>query len=122
MKTILVVDDSRTARQYHAAILTSSGYSVVLASEGSEALEKLLLHNVDLILTDLNMEGMDGLELISRARAIDNYRSVPIAVVSTDRDEAERTKGLRAGANLFVAKPCEPKQLLRYVAMMLGEG
>ena len=120
MKTILIVDDSRTSRQYHAAIVSSGGYHVVMASDGAEGLEKLLMQDCDLILTDINMKGMDGYELIRRVRATSGYASVPIVIVSTEGQDEDKSQGYAAGANLYVVKPSDPVALLSYVAMMLG--
>ncbi len=121
MKTILIVDDSRTSRQYHAAIVASGGYEVVTASDGAEGLEKLLMHPCDLILTDINMEGVDGYEFIRRVRASKELAAVPVVIISTEGEDEEMSKGYDAGANLYVVKPSEPGVLLYYVRMLLGE-
>ncbi len=120
MKTILIVDDSRTSRQYHAAIVSSGGYQVVMAGDGAEGLEKLLMQECDLILTDINMKGMDGYELIRRVRATSGYARVPIVIVSTEGQDEDKSQGYAAGANLYVVKPSDPAALLSYVEMMLG--
>ena len=60
MKTILIIDDSPTVRNYHASIVKTAGYDILTATDGADALEKLYENDVDFVLTDLNMEGMDG--------------------------------------------------------------
>jgi two-component system chemotaxis response regulator CheY len=121
VKTILIVDDSRTSRQYHAAIVASAGYHVVSATDGADGLEKLLLNRCDLILTDINMQGLDGYEFIRRVRATSEQKDIPIVIVSTQGEAEDKTKGFAAGANLYVLKPSAPDALLGYVKMMLGE-
>lgn len=121
MKTILIVDDSRTTRSYHSAIVAAEGYRVVTASDGADGLEKLLGESVDLVLTDINMQGMDGYEFIRRAREIPEKEEVPIVIVSTQSKDADRAQGFAAGANLYIVKPSAPDKLLEYIHLMLGE-
>lgn len=121
MKTILIVDDSRTSRQYHAAIVSGAGYEVVTASDGAEALEKLLMQPCDLIMTDINMQGVDGYELVRRVRSSDAWAKVPIVIVSTEGEESDKRRGYAAGANLYVTKPSQPAALLAYVQLLLGD-
>jgi two-component system chemotaxis response regulator CheY len=121
MKTILIVDDSRTSRQYHSAIVSAAGYGVVLAADGGEGLEKLLKQTCDLILTDINMQGIDGYEFIRRVRASKDHAAVPVVIISTESQDDDKSKGYAAGANLYVVKPSDPGVLLGYVKMMLGE-
>jgi len=122
VKTILIVDDSRTSRQYHSAIVASAGYEVLTANDGAAGLEKLFMHRCDLILTDINMQGLDGYEFIRRVRASAEHPAVPIIIVSTEGQDDDKTKGYAAGANLYVVKPTDPTELLGYVRMMLGDG
>jgi len=119
VKTILIVDDSRTSRQYHAAIVSAGGYQVVMACDGAEGMEKLLLHKCDLVLTDINMKGIDGYEFIRRVRASPDNAHVPVVIVSTESRAEDKSKGYGAGANLYVVKPSEPGALLECVRMML---
>lgn len=121
MKSILIVDDSRTTRNYHAAITSSAGYRVVTANDGADGLEKLLTQQIDLILTDINMQGIDGYEFIRRVRASVGQEDIPIVIISTESLAKDQSKGYAAGANLYITKPSEPDVLLGYVKMMLGE-
>jgi two-component system chemotaxis response regulator CheY len=121
VKSILIVDDSRTTRNYHAAITSSAGYRVVTANDGADGLEKLLTQQIDLILTDINMQGIDGYEFIRRVRASVGQEDIPIVIISTESLAKDQSKGYAAGANLYITKPSEPDVLLGYVKMMLGE-
>lgn len=120
MRTILIVDDSRISRQYHAAIVSSGGYQVVTAADGAEGLEKLLRQRCDLILTDINMQGLDGYEFIRRVRATADHSDIPVVIISSEGETKDRKKGYEAGANLYIAKPSEPQVLLDYIQMMIG--
>lgn len=121
MKTVLIVDDSRTTRNYHAAIISSAGYQVLTATDGADGLEKLLMGSCDLVLTDINMEGMDGYSFIRQIRADSSHREIPIIIVSTESQTKDQSKGYAAGANLYVVKPTQPDSLVSYVKMMLGD-
>lgn len=121
MKTVLVVDDSRTTREYHANILASAGYHVDTAIDGADGLEKLFAHSCDLVLTDINMQRMDGLEFIRRIRKNPEWDDLPIVILSTEARDSERRKGLVAGANLVLTKPSDPESLVEHVSMLLEE-
>jgi two-component system chemotaxis response regulator CheY len=120
MKKILVVDDSDTARNYHAYILKTGGYEVIGAKDGAEALELLLDQSVDCILTDLNMPKMDGLTLIGRIREYPSYEEIPIIVITTLDGMKDKKRGFEAGANLYIVKPADPKSLLEHLRLILG--
>lgn len=121
MKTVLIVDDSRTTRGYHESIIASGGYAVVTAVDGADGLEKLFAERIDLVLTDINMKGMDGYEFIRRARENPACDEVPIVIISTESRDADKLKGFTLGANLYIVKPSDPRALLDHVRMMLGE-
>lgn len=118
MKKVLVVDDSLTARNYHRSVLQSAGYAVGTAEDGSEGLEKLFEENYDMILTDINMIGMNGYDFIRRVRAEDSYCETPIAIISTEKEEQDMRTGYEAGANIYITKPCQPMTLLENVKML----
>jgi two-component system chemotaxis response regulator CheY len=121
VKTILIVDDSRTTRNYHAAIVASGGYEVLTASDGAQGLEILLMHSCHLVLTDINMAGMDGYEFIRRIRVSAGHETVPVVIISTESQSKDKSSGYLAGANLYIVKPSEPNVLLGYVKLMIGE-
>jgi two-component system chemotaxis response regulator CheY len=109
-KSILVVDDSATMRQLILMTLKKMGCtSVVDAPNGRVALEKLSANSVDIVLTDIDMPEMNGLEFIESART--QYQSLPIVILSTHGDEATRDKGLMLGANDYLTKPLSGSKL-----------
>jgi len=120
MKQILVIDDSETTRRFHADILESAGMGVVTAGDGNEGLERLFTGDFDLILSDVNMPGMDGYEFSRRVRREPLYDGIPIILVSTEAGAADKARGIAAGANLYVVKPVAPEALLAHVELVLG--
>ncbi|KPK02674.1 MAG: chemotaxis protein CheY [Nitrospira bacterium SG8_35_4] len=102
---ILVVDDCQTTRKLLGHYLKSRGYSVVFAENGLDALEKLGGDHINLIMTDLNMPYMDGIELIKTLRSDPNLSAIPILMVTTENDNIEKEKALDCGANGYVVKP-----------------
>lgn len=119
MKTILIVDDSPTVRNYHASIVKTGGYEIVTAVDGAEALEKLYQNDVSFVLTDLNMEGMDGYEFTRRVRLDEKYRDLPIMIVTTEAANTDKSKGYEAGATLYLVKPCEPDEILEHIKLLI---
>jgi two-component system, chemotaxis family, chemotaxis protein CheY len=119
-KTVLIVDDSEFVRNYHAYILEQASFDVITAMDGSDGLEKLYTQACDLILTDVNMAGMDGYEFIRRVRAEPRYQELPIIIVSTESQSRDKLKGFQAGANLYVVKPCSPEMMVENLRMVLA--
>ena len=118
-KTVLIVDDSQFVRNYHGAILKSAGVEVLLASDGQQALELLFSNSCDLVLTDINMQHMDGYELIRRIRAESRYADLPIVIASTECGDHDKLKGFEAGANLYLVKPCAPNVMIENLKMAM---
>ena len=117
---VLIVDDSRTARDLHGFMLESGGYEVHQAVNGSEALEKAIATQFDLIVTDVNMPQMDGYAFTRRIRAAAGYETTPIIIVSTESEAQDKTRGFEAGANVYVVKPVRPNDLLANARMLLA--
>jgi two-component system chemotaxis response regulator CheY len=117
---VLIVDDSRTVRDLHGFMLEGGGYEVHQANNGSEALEKTITTQFDLIVTDVNMPLLDGYELTRRIRATAGYETTPIIIVSTESEARDKTRGFEAGANVYVVKPARPNSLLANARMLLG--
>ena len=112
MTTILVVDDSATTRSLVASYLADwEGVEVVEAASGFEALRVLPARSVDLIVTDINMPDINGLELISFVRANPNYRHIPVIIISTEGKEEDTVRGLKMGARGYVKKPFQASEL-----------
>lgn len=110
-KVILFADDSPTIRKFVTFALQARGFNVISVSDGMEALERLPMHSVDLIITDLNMPNIDGFELINTVRANDDYSDIPIIILSSLGSNEEIEKGLKCGANSYLIKPFQPKRI-----------
>jgi len=102
---IMIVDDCQTTRKLLGHYLKSRGYSVVFAENGLDALEKLGTDTVNLVMTDLNMPYMDGMELTKTLRADPNLSDIPILMVTTENDNTEREKAYSNGVNGYLVKP-----------------
>jgi len=117
--SILTVDDSASIRQAIKIALTSAGYSVSEATNGSEGLEKAEAGAFDLIITDLNMPIMDGLTMIQQLRARGKVVGTPIVFLSTESDGDVKAQAKAAGATGWMTKPFDPEQLVRIANKVL---
>jgi two-component system, chemotaxis family, chemotaxis protein CheY len=118
---ILVVDDSKVMRDMITACLRPDGAIVVThAASGLEAIERLSLERFDLVVLDLNMPDIGGVEVVEFIRSQDSLRKVPILIVTTRGDDTSRTAVLAAGASAFMTKPFTPEALLTAVHGLLG--
>ncbi len=119
-KNLLVVDDSATARMLISLTLKKGvGYNILEAADGTEAVTRLESGQVDLVLTDVKMPKMDGLELIAYIRAKHSQPALPIIVISTKGEEADRDRGLALGANEYIPKPISGAKVLAQVKKLL---
>lgn len=117
---LLIVDDSKLMREMVAACLRPLGdVAFEYASTGLEAIERLALATFDLVVLDLNMPDVGGVEVIEFVRSQDRLRALPILVVTTRGDDASRERVLEAGASGFLAKPFAPPQILDEVRRLL---
>jgi two-component system, chemotaxis family, chemotaxis protein CheY len=112
MKTIMTVDDSASMRQMVSFVLKSAGYDVVEAVDGVDALEKLKGQDLSLVLSDINMPNMDGLEFSRQLRAMPQYKFVPIILLTTESHPEKKQEGKAAGVTGWIVKPFNPEQLL----------
>ncbi len=119
MKTIMTVDDSSTVRQMAGLVLRGAGYQVIEAVDGVDALSKLTGQELNLILTDLNMPNMDGIELTRRVRMLPNYKFVPVVLLTTETQPEKKQQGKAAGATAWIVKPFQPDQLLAVVKKVI---
>ncbi len=118
---ILVVDDSRAMRAYVRGVLKANyDCSLKEVTSGFEALRLLPRERFDLVITDVNMPDINGLELIRFIRSSDRYRDVPVLIISTQTTDQAQEKVFELGANGFLAKPFEPKMLVEAVAKVTG--
>ncbi len=112
MPHILIVDDSPTIRRMVRASLTPLGAEFIEAASGLEAIERLAVGSIQLMVLDLNMPDMHGLEVLGFVRANQKFRQLPILVLTTRDDAASRTAAMQAGATNYVTKPFAPPALL----------
>ncbi|ABC22199.1 response regulator [Rhodospirillum rubrum] len=119
-KTILSVDDSASIRQMVKLTLTGAGYTVVQAADGAEGLARARDMAVDLVVTDLNMPVMNGLDLIRELRKLPTYKGVPIIFLTTESDAAMKQEAKVAGATGWITKPFQQEQLVTVVRKVLG--
>jgi two-component system, chemotaxis family, chemotaxis protein CheY len=121
VKRILITEDSPTMRSLLVSTIeTLEGYEIVEAASGFEALRLLPRGKVDLIITDINMPDINGLELISYVKNNPNYRDIPLFIISTERSERDREKGLALGADEYLTKPFDPVQLQELIERYIG--
>jgi two-component system chemotaxis response regulator CheY len=113
--SVLMVDDSYSMRQLVAFTVKNAGYDVETAGSANEAVEKLTAGKFDMVITDLNMPGIDGIELIRTLRALPDYKFVPIIMLTTESQEAKKQEGRAAGASGWIVKPFSPDRLLAVV-------
>jgi two-component system chemotaxis response regulator CheY len=117
-KTIMTVDDSSSVREMVSYTLSDAGYEVIQAVDGQDALSKLQ-GQVDMIITDLNMPNMDGLELIKSVRANAATKFIPIVMLTTESQDSKKQEGKSAGATGWIVKPFKPPQILGVVQKLL---
>jgi two-component system chemotaxis response regulator CheY len=121
LKKILIADDSATMRSLIASTLDAlDDFELFEAANGFEALRILPQEKVDLVLTDINMPDINGLELISFIRNNPLYKEIPLIIISTEGSRRDREKGLALGANAYLVKPFNPEELQQLVAELLN--
>ncbi len=118
-KVIMTVDDSSSMRQMVGFTLRNAGYEVIEAVDGKDALSKLG-SPIHMVLTDLNMPNMDGIELIRALRAHALFKFVPIVMLTTESQASKKQEGKAAGATGWIVKPFKPEQLVAVVKKVLG--
>jgi two-component system chemotaxis response regulator CheY len=118
-KTVLVVDDSSSLRAVVSQLLTEAGYHVSTASGAAEALACLDGKKIGLILCDLHMPEMDGLQLISKVKSIPAYKFTPVIMLSTEKSDEKKQQAYETGIKAWIIKPFHPKQLINAVSKMV---
>jgi len=119
VKKILIIDDSATVRETLGSTLLDAGYAVSKAASGEDALSQVSSDNFDLLMTDLNMPGMNGINLISEVRKIPGRRFTPIIILSGEPAEKKRKECLSAGASGYLQKPFRQEQVLGILGMVV---
>lgn len=118
-KTILTVDDASTMRKMVSLTLRAAGHEVLEAQDGSVALGVLQTRSVDLVITDVHMPNMNGIELTRRLRSLPGFAKTPILLLTTESDPARKAEGRAAGATGWIVKPFSQEQLLAVVGKLL---
>jgi two-component system chemotaxis response regulator CheY len=114
-KTLMIVDDSASMRQLVSYTIKEAGYDVLAAVNGKDALDKLSNAKVDMVITDLNMPEMDGIEFIKKFRTLPDYKFSPIVMLTTESQDEKKQEGKKAGASGWIVKPFNPEQLMTVV-------
>ncbi|MDY7229939.1 response regulator [Hyalangium rubrum] len=109
---VLIVEDSKASREFIAATVEAvPGLEAITSASGFEALRLLPRHRFDLIITDINMPDINGLELISFVKKNPNYRDTPLFIITTEGRDQDRDRGMKLGAAEYLVKPFEPQSL-----------
>lgn len=117
---ILAVDDSTSMRQMVAFTLSSAGFDVAEAEDGSVALNMAQKEHFSLVLADVNMPNMDGISLVRSLRGLPDYKFTPMLMLTTESSPEKKQEGKAAGATGWLVKPFNPDQLVATVKRVLG--
>ena len=119
-KKILIVEDSTTMRSLIAdTVKELEGYSVIEAGSGFEALKVLPSSNIDLIITDINMPDINGLEVLNFVKNHPFYKGIPLVIITTEKGENEKRKGMELGASAYIVKPFKKDELLKVIQRIM---
>lgn len=118
-KTILVVDDSRSIREMVASFLASAGYEVLTADNGASASQLLDGRKINLVVCDVEMPEMDGIEFVSRMKQLAAYRITPVIMLTTVWTDERKLQGRNAGAKAWFVKPFDPDKMLAAVTRFI---
>ena len=121
-KKIMVVDDEADIRELIKFNLEKEGFDVVPVSDGETALEEARLRQPDLIILDVMLPGIDGIEVCFKLKSDTAYKSIPIVMLSAKSDESDQLVGLKIGADDYLVKPFSPKVLVAKISAILRRG
>jgi two-component system chemotaxis response regulator CheY len=120
-RKVLVVDDSKLMHKMYEVMLRQ--YALVYASDGRQALDRLQEHaDIDLVLLDINMPNMNGLEFLAQLRSDGSRSALPVIVISTEGREEDTNRGLEAGATAYIKKPFQTEEILAVIARLETKG
>jgi two-component system chemotaxis response regulator CheY len=119
-RKIMTVDDSASVRKMISFTLKQHGYEVVEAVNGTEALRKLKEEKIDMLITDINMPELDGIDLVRKVRDNPSYKFIPIIILTTEAQAGKKEEAKAAGATGWIVKPFRPEQLAAVVRKVLG--
>ncbi|MEQ8408481.1 MAG: response regulator [Gammaproteobacteria bacterium] len=120
MSEVLIVDDSHSIRELLSSVLQRAGHSVTSADNGKAGLQVAQSSIYDLVITDINMPEMDGLELLGKLRSLPEYSFKPILILTTEFSQEMKAKGKSAGATGWLVKPFDPEKLIGVVSRILN--
>ncbi len=115
MKSILLVDDCKTTRKILSYLLKGKDFTILQAENGLDALEKLARNDVDLIITDLNMPRMDGIEFVKAVKEDGAYMGIPIIMLTTESSELDKSKAYQLGVSSYLSKPVDKERILNEI-------
>lgn len=118
---VMIVDDCQTTRKILEFLLRSKGFDVVTAENGLDAIEKLATNKVNIILSDLNMPYMDGIEFVKTVKSDVNLSHIPILMVTTEADPEEKERAFSAGANGYLVKPVNADSISQNIKRIMKE-
>ena len=118
-KVIMTVDDSVSIRQMVSFTLKQAGYEVIEAVDGQDALAKIEGSAVHMLITDLHMPNINGIELITQVRTKQEFKFIPIIMLTTESQDGRKQEGKAAGATGWIVKPFKPEQLLMVIKKVL---
>lgn len=118
-KTVMIVDDSSSLRTVVSLALKRAGYDVVEAEDGQDALAKLDGRKLNLIVSDVNMPRMDGIQFVTQVKQHPRYKFTPVIMLTTEAAEEKKRLGQEAGARAWVVKPFQPQQMLAAVSKLV---
>ena len=119
MKRILVVDDSSSVREMLSFTLRKAGYEVMQGNDGQDGLQRSAAVKYDLVITDLNMPRLDGIQMITAMRRQPGYSFTPILMLTTESQPEKKAAGRTAGATGWIVKPFNPDQLVSVVQKLI---
>ncbi|MEW6417074.1 MAG: response regulator [Nitrospirota bacterium] len=118
---IMIVDDCQTTRKLLGLYLKTKGFDIIFAENGLDAIEKLATEDINLILSDINMPYMDGIEFVKTIRSDPNWVHIPVLMVSTEADPEEKERAFKAGANGYVVKPVTADVVIEKIRNLLKD-
>ena len=122
-KTVLVIDDAEAIRKSVGFTLQEEGFNIIEAVDGVDALKKLKKNEVDLILCDVNMPKMDGIEFLGKLKNEEEYsqfRFTPILMLTTEAGKDKKEEGKKLGAKAWIVKPFKPDKLIKAVQTLIS--
>jgi len=118
-KTIMIIDDSTSLRQVVNITLKGAGYDVIEASDGNDAIGKLDGKKINLIISDVNMPGLNGIDMVKKIKQMAQYKFTPIIMLTTESHDNMKQAGKEAGVKAWMVKPFNPNQMLDAVSKLI---